>query len=123
MLVSLLLSLSFTSFAQQVKLDAENTGDTTISIRRGQTPEAEKKPKFEIVENTEELSGDAAPLKKAAQKNWKDACATWKKETRELNKDNKVISMNCGKMECSTSAMESVCQSNAKSKIRVALDE
>ena len=40
-------------------------------------------------------------------------------EVKDLNKENHVISMSCGAMECATVAMESTCRSKAQAKIKV----
>ena len=116
----ILLMLPFFAHAQTVGVkDIDADGDTTIEIKKGKNSQKE----YEIVTNEDEISGDSAPLLKDARTNWKEACKEWKTETKGLNKEGQILSLNCGKMECSTSAMENVCQSNAKSKIRVAVDE
>lgn len=113
----LALSLvSVTAFAQSVGVkDIPASEDTTIEIRKGSKTENV----FEISEGVEEIAGDAAPLVQTARANWKTACADWKKEVKELNKENPVLVLNCGKMECSTQAMESTCRSSGKYKIKV----
>ncbi|KHD88100.1 MAG: hypothetical protein OM95_11345 [Bdellovibrio sp. ArHS] len=112
----LVVLFPFFAFAQSVGVkDIPADGDTTIEIKKGKKTDNE----FEIVNGEDEIEGDAAPLLKEARANWKVACADWKKEIKELNKDNQVLSLNCGKMQCSTVAMESTCTSHAKYKMKV----
>lgn len=113
----LLLSLiSFSAFAQDVSVKGVDASeDTTIQIKKG-TQNIDKQ--FEIVEGNEEISGDPAPLLKDARENWKKACKEWQKDTKELNKDNQVLTLSCGKMNCTTAAMESTCNSTGAHKIK-----
>jgi hypothetical protein len=110
------------SFAQQVgvqvdQINAQKHEDTVISIQ--------KKPvlptnQYEITEINAEIVGDAANLSKEARANWKSACSEWKQETKELNKENTVISLNCGQPQCSaTSTVETICKSQAKGKVKI----
>jgi hypothetical protein len=108
--------LATTAFAQNIGVkDIPADGDTTIKIEKGSKTANE----YEITEGSDEITGDAAPLLKDARINWKTACADWKKETKELNKDNSVLTLSCGSMTCATVAMESTCKSTAKTKIKV----
>lgn len=95
--------------------DIPADGDTTIKIEKG----GKTTNKFEITEGTDTIEGDPAPLLKEARANWKIACTEWKKELKELNKENQVISMSCGTMSCATSAMETTCSSTGKNRIKV----
>ncbi len=112
-----LLFLPFVSQAQTVGVkDISACQDTTIEIKKG----AKSTDKdFEIVTDQDSIEGDAAPLLKEARSNWKTTCADWKKEIKELNKENQVLSLSCGTMQCSTAAMESTCRSQAKYKVKV----
>ncbi|MBX3033207.1 MAG: hypothetical protein KF865_04720 [Bdellovibrionaceae bacterium] len=116
------LSLGLTASAQEMgvkvnKIDASE--DTTISIKKGRQAE---EIKFEITEGSDELAGDPAPLQKEARSNWKKACDEWKKEMKELNQENKLLTLSCGSPQCSTTAMETVCKSTTKHKIKVRLN-
>lgn len=114
----------FMAYAEEVgvKVDKVNTSgeDTTISITKGS--KAAKK-KYVVTEGTEEVTGDKDVVLKSAEKNWQKACKEWKTEFKENNKDNKIISMNCGKMNCSKNGVESTCESLAKYKVRVVEEE
>ena len=120
-----ILSLTYSAFAQEVgvKVDTNNTSeDTTISIKKGGSSSTNKK-KYMISEGGEEVTGDKDVLKKNAEKNWKLACDLWKKEIKEMNTDNKVISLSCGSMSCAKEGVESTCKSKATYKIRVLEEE
>lgn len=91
-------------------------GDTTISIKKGD----QTKTEFEVVTDQAQISGEPEILSKAARASWTKACAEWKKETRELNKDNQVLALNCGLPKCvKTDMTETVCTSDASYKLRV----
>ena len=121
----LLMSVSFVSVAQDigVKVDSSTAAeDTTISIKKGINSTVNKK-KYVISEGVDDITGDKDVLKKSAEKNWKQACEDWKKEIKELNKENKVISVTCGSMTCSKDGVESTCKSAGSYKIRVLTEE
>jgi len=104
------------AFAQSVGVKDIPAGeDTTIKIEKGNKSENT----YEITTSTEAVEGEPAPLLKEARANWKTACKEWKKDVKDLNKDNQIISMSCGSMKCSTTAMETTCTSEGKSKIKV----
>ncbi len=105
-------------FAQSIgvkDIPAEE-GETTISVKKGSSSTENK---FEITSGEDDVEGDEATLIKDARANWKKACAQWKKELKELNKDNQILTMNCGKMVCSTEGVESVCRSKAAYKLKI----
>lgn len=116
-LLVILALIPFLAQAQTVGVKDIPAGeDTTIEIKKG-TKISDKE--FEIVTEEEDIEGDAAPLLKEARANWKKACADWKKETKDLQKDSQVLSLNCGKMQCSTVSMESTCHSKGKYRLKV----
>lgn len=102
--------------------DIDTTEDTTISIKKGAST-VENKKKWVLTEGEEDISGDKDVVMKAAEKNWKKACTEWKAEFKEMNKENKIVSMNCGKMVCEKEGVESTCVSKAKTKVRVLSEE
>lgn len=112
-----LISLAATmAFAQSMGIkDIPADGDTTIKIQKGQDLDKT----YEITTGEEEIEGDAAPLLKEARAHWKTACAEWKKDMKELNKENQILSLNCGAMKCSTTAMETTCRSTGTHKLKV----
>ncbi len=92
---------------------------TTIEINKKTKVDA--KMEYQITEGQEEIAGDPAPLIKDARLNWKKACTEWKNETKELNKGNQVITLSCGSMKCTTTAMETTCNSTGVHKIKIKL--
>lgn len=122
-LVILLSLLSLSVSAQQVNIKDAAAGDedTTIQIKKGKASPNEIR--YEVVSGEDAIAGEAAPLLKDARENWKKACADWKKETKENNKDVQVVSLSCGTMECATVSMESTCTSKAQRKMRVRMTE
>ena len=117
-LIVLLSLFSMTAFAQDVNVkNLDASEDTTIQIKKG-AKNIDKQ--FEIVEESEEVEGDSAPLLKDARDNWKKACDKWKAETKKDAKDegNSVTTIKCGKMTCSTVTMESTCTSEGKYKVK-----
>ncbi|UYL10731.1 hypothetical protein B9G69_009105 [Bdellovibrio sp. SKB1291214] len=111
--VTLLVSISF---AQSIGVkDIPADGDTTISVKKGNSADN----KYEVTSGEDDVEGEEANLIKEARASWKKACADWKKELKELNKDNQVLSMNCGKMVCSTEGVESTCRSKATYKLKI----
>lgn len=117
-----LLVISSFSFAQNVGVkvdDVKSEDNTTIEIRKGNKA---NNPLFEITQGEDNIEGDAAPLLKDARTNWKKACNDWKKEFKELNKDNSILSMSCGTQACATQSMETVCTSKATYKLKVKIN-
>lgn len=105
-----------------VKVDKVDTSqDTTISIKKGSSSDSKKK--YSVVEGEHEVVGDKDVVAKNAEKNWKKECTDWKKEFREDNKENKIISLTCGRMVCEKVGVESTCQSQAKYKIKTLAEE
>lgn len=125
-MTSLLLAQFSWSQNVGIKVDDVNAEEgTTIEIKKGvskgnsttiTTPSA---PQFEITQGEESIEGDGAPLLKEARNNWKKACNDWKKEFKEMNKENQILIWNCGKQNCTTEAMETVCSSKATYKLKV----
>lgn len=115
-ILALILVFPFLAQAQSIGVKDIPAGeDTTIEIKKGKGADKE----FEIISNEDEIEGEAAPLLKDARANWKKACTEWKTETKGLNKENQVLSISCGKMECATVSMESTCHSTGKYTMKV----
>ncbi len=120
---SFLVALAVCAQSVSVKdIDASDSEQTTIEIKKGVSATPNKK-QYEIVEDEAEVAGEPATLLKEARENWKKACESWRKEVRELNQENKILNVNCGKMNCSTAAMESTCVSQGKTKVRMLISE
>ncbi len=129
LLVSIFLLFSIAQ-AQTVGVNINDVNveeGTTIEIKKrsGDAYGAIVKPNeplFEITQGEEDLVGDGAPLLKDARNNWKKSCNVWKKEFKDMNKLNQIITMNCGKQVCATEAMETTCSSKATYKLKVRLN-
>jgi hypothetical protein len=125
LIMTALLTLSFSLFAQAqdvgVKVNnIDATQDTTISIKKG---DATTKKKWILTEDEEDITGNKDVVMKNAEKNWMTACKEWKAEFKEMNKENKIVAMNCGKMSCSKEGVESTCTSKAKYKVKTISEE
>ena len=121
---AILIFLLLAAFANAqnvgVSVDKINADEnTTIEIRKGNQATPAKGALFEITQGEDSVEGDPAPLLKEARSNWRKACNEWKKELRELNKENSILSMSCGSQSCTTQSMETVCTSKATYKLRV----
>lgn len=118
-----ILGFSTVLFAEEVgvKLDKINAErDTTISITKGNQ---NIKKRYHITEGTDEVTGDTNVVRMQAMDSWKKACQDWKKELKELNKDNQIITLNCGKMKCSKDGVETTCESKATYKVKMISEE
>ncbi len=111
-------SISTSAWAQTASIKdipADGASDTTISISKGKNAQKE----YEITEGSADIAGEPEILEKEARSSWKAQCADWKKEFREMNKDNTVVSMTCNQPACSkNSNSQSVCTSTATYKVK-----
>ncbi len=121
------------SFAQTVdvnNINADKDGTTTIEIHKGERKAeapaptvSEAKPKWEVQDGSADVDGEASATAKDAKQAWRQACADWKKEFREANRENKIVNMNCGTSSCSGEAGSKVCSSKATYKVKTRIDE
>jgi hypothetical protein len=98
--------------------DGEDASTTTIEIKKGKPGQVKTENQWELTDGTADVQGDSGATNKDAQGNWKKSCNDWKKEIRDENKENKVISLNCGTMACSGEAGNKSCTSKATYKIK-----
>jgi hypothetical protein len=133
--VGIMASFASLAAAQEVDVKSIPTGGeestTTIEIRKGKkadqastTTTAEKPagPQWKVEDGNAEVEGEPGPTTKDARANWKTACADWRKEFRDDNKENKILSMNCGSVSCGGDAGSKVCSSKAAFKIKTRVD-
>lgn len=109
----------FFAAAQSVDVNDVSTQEsdsTTIEITKGKNDLKDKD--WEVVEGAVPINGDPAPMSKAARRNWQKACNEWKKEFREDNKENRVISVSCGSPECSGPVGQKSCASTARFQVK-----
>jgi hypothetical protein len=72
--------------------DVGTDGDTSIVIKKGADAGTQD---FEVVSGNEDVVGEPKPSNRESYASWKAACAEWKKEMRELNKENSLLALNC----------------------------
>jgi hypothetical protein len=117
--------ISFPVFAQTVDVKDVNAGNenTTIEIRKGAPGQPERRDAlWEIQDGTADIEGDASATAREAKANWKKSCDEWKKEFREDNKENKVLSVSCGKPTCGGEVGQKTCTSQASYKIKTKIN-
>ena len=105
-------------------INAEQEGTTTIRIEknRNDAPALAPRPTWEVQEGSADVEGETSATARDAKSAWKKACADWKKEFREDNKENKVLNVNCGSVSCGGEAGSKVCSSKATYKIKTRMD-
>jgi len=120
-LAALLLLIPTFAWAQKVDLNKMEDGTTTYEISKNKK-DTKCEDHWEFTEGSADISGDPTVMLKDANENWKKACDAWKKEFRGDNKDNKIITINCNKAECTSDAGGKVCTSKATYKIKSRLN-
>ncbi len=114
-------SYSETTIKEKIPSSA---GDSSILIERRVNPKLGV-DRYEILTEEEEIAGEPTAGTKESYKAWKDACAEWKKEIRENNKENQIIILSCGvaKMEKDgTGSGVYTYKSNGKLKVKVKIE-
>ena len=56
--------------------------------------------KFEIVDLSGQIVGELSTSSDQARSSWSQACNEWKSETKDLNKNNEVLGINCNSASC-----------------------
>jgi hypothetical protein len=56
---------------------------------------------FEIIDVSGQIVGDPLLTSDAARTNWTKSCQDWKTETKDLNKNNEILGLNCNSPSCS----------------------
>ena len=117
---SCFLCSSLSAFAESPKIkigDIQTNEDTSVIIKKGSS--SSLGPEFEIVSGTGEILGDPTLGAKDAYSNWKSACDDWKKETRELNKENQVLALSCNAPDRSQENGQHMYRSTGTYKLKV----
>lgn len=109
--------------AQEVKIDGSvpaQEGTTTIQIKKttGVEGSAVDDRTWEITEGSVDVTGETQAMNKEARASWKKACDDWKSEFRNDNKENKILSLNCGLPQCAGETAQKTCASKATYKIK-----
>lgn len=111
------MSMAQTANIKDIPTDVE--GETTISISKGKKAGAV----FEITEGNAEIAGDPDLMVKGARTSWKKTCDDWRKEIKDLNKDNQVLVVNCNSPKCSKNeTSETVCVSTGTYRLKVKMN-
>ncbi len=90
----------------------------TLLFFVGVAAQAETTEQFEIIEGNSQIIGDADSMKAGAKAKWKTACNEWKKETKEINRNERLIEISCNSPDCSSTDDGIVCSSSAIYKIK-----
>lgn len=56
---------------------------------------------FDVVDLSGSILGEPQVSQDSARNSWNEACRDWKKETKELNKNNEILGINCSVPSCS----------------------
>ena len=75
--------------------DIDTNQDTSIVIKKGDVQS--NCTEYTIVEGQEEVFGSPDYDKGKARQSWKAACKEWKDGIKELNRENSVLAMSCGR--------------------------
>jgi hypothetical protein len=111
--------LALSAKAQTTSINnIDSAQDTTISIKKGDSLGAIHRS-YEFIEGKGDIEGEPNVLQKTARDNWKKACEDWKKELKELNKDNQVLVHNCNSPICKSETSGTICKSTGSYKLRV----
>lgn len=78
---------------------------------------------YEMVDGTDEIMGEPTYNPTSAREAWKSSCEKWKQEFKEMNKDNKLVILNCGSPRAHTEGQRSFYTSQAKYKMRIKMQE
>ncbi|MGZ3726354.1 MAG: YXWGXW repeat-containing protein [Pseudobdellovibrio sp.] len=76
---------------------------------------------FEVIDISGQISGELLLGADKARKSWTTACADWKKETKDLNKNNEVLGINCNSPTCTlVDAARTQCTSTGTYQVKTA---
>jgi hypothetical protein len=97
---TLIFLLSFAAQAKDstkiIQKVSNADGDKDSSVLVQTTRGAKIQPDYEVMSGDEDIAGDPTSGQKDAYRSWKEACASWKKELKENNKDGRVLVASCG---------------------------
>lgn len=124
LLVSLWLPLASAQKVDVNEIQTAEEGTTTIEIKKNRPgePATRSDAQWEVTSGDADVEGDSAATAKEARATWKKACDEWKKEFRSDNKENKILSINCGSVSCSGDAGNKICTSKATYKVKTKIN-
>lgn len=95
-LIALTVGSAFAEDSTKIVQKISDSDEKESSVLIQRTKGAKIQPDYEIMAGDEEIAGDPTAGQKEAYKSWKEACAEWKKELKENNKDGQVLLASCG---------------------------
>lgn len=96
---------------------ADNTPEAATSNALGTNANGQ----FEVMDISGAISGDPVFTQDAARASWSKACDQWKAETKDLNKNNQMLAINCNSPSCIASDDgKNQCTSTGTYKIKTA---
>ncbi|MBI1861856.1 MAG: hypothetical protein HYR96_13160 [Deltaproteobacteria bacterium] len=123
--VSIWLLISVMALAEKSSVKVEDipstSEETNITIQKGSA--RKDCTRYEIIDGHEDVFAGPEYDKTKALSNWKAACSEWIKNFREMNKENRVISVNCGQPIMSKEGDQTSYKSTASYKVRVMMQE
>jgi hypothetical protein len=117
----MILLLAFVGLAQTASIKdipADQESETTISISKNSNKSDRT---FEVIAIKGDLEGEPHPMRSKAKESWQKACDVWKAEVKDLNKENRIVSLNCGAAQCVGEGNNTLCRSQATGQVRVPL--
>ena len=118
MSLTFLMALNGLAQGPKVKVgDILTDEDTSVYIRKG-IP-LNMGPEFEIVSGSSEITGEPMAGSKESYASWKTACDDWKKETREMNKENAILALGCNSATKTQENGQQVYRSTGTYKLKV----
>lgn len=114
------------SYADKASIKVDNVGtekETSIVIKKGTPTSSCLCNKFQLIDGSDELSGESEFEASKAKASWRAACQEWKNSIRELNKENRLISLSCGRAEEKKDGTKTAYLSKASYKVRVKMEE
>lgn len=97
--------------------DIPTSDETSITIQKGKSKN--NCTAFEIVDGREDVFGMPEYDKSKSMASWKAACQEWRTGLKELNKENRIIALNCGQPSATKESDQYVYKSSATYKVRV----
>lgn len=117
----LILTPSLFAEKAAVKIEDINaSGETAITIQKGAKKGCTI---YEIIDGREEVFGGPEYDKSKALGSWKTACSEWRGQLKELNRENRIISVNCNQPVQSKDGEQYLFKSSATYKVRVKMAE
>jgi len=94
---------------------------STITIHQATAQTPPPSGQFEVIDVSGQIVGDLQLNSDTAREKWTKACQEWKAETKDLNKNNEVLGINCNNPSCNLiDASKWQCTSTGTYKVKTA---